>query len=237
MEILTGIVGARARWRTMPWLVILFGLMIAPLGVVSIYFVIIQPVEIGTWSTLALIGAGAVLIQIPYSLDELWAAGDFVRRRVKAGANIVRVLLRGDADEGETAEPTSEFERGAGKFMRDMLVGGVNLPWNYAAAALIGLALLFTRPLLGAAGPLANADHVIGFLVLTTISIAAAEVARPARYFNLLLGAALIAAPFVAGADAAAIAIRFALGGALIGLSIRRGPVRGAYGAWSKYIV
>ena len=36
--------------------------MIAPLGIVSIYFVIIQPVVIGTWSTLALIGAGAVLI-------------------------------------------------------------------------------------------------------------------------------------------------------------------------------
>lgn len=29
LEILTGIVGARARWRTMPWLVVLFGLMIA----------------------------------------------------------------------------------------------------------------------------------------------------------------------------------------------------------------
>ena len=32
LEILTGIVGSRARWRTMPWLVMLFGLMIAPLG-------------------------------------------------------------------------------------------------------------------------------------------------------------------------------------------------------------
>jgi nucleoside-diphosphate-sugar epimerase len=29
LEILTGIVGSRARWRTMPWLVVLFGLMIA----------------------------------------------------------------------------------------------------------------------------------------------------------------------------------------------------------------
>ncbi len=237
LEILTGIVGSRARWRTMPWLVILFGLMIAPLGIVSIYFVIIQPVVIGTWSTLALIGAGAVLIQIPYSLDELWAAGDFVRRRVKAGANVVRVLLRGDADEGEATEPTSEFERGAGPFMRDMLSGGVSLPWNYAAAALIGLMLLFTRPVLGAAGVLADADHVIGFLVLTTISIAAAEVARPARYFNVLLGAALIAAPFVAGADAAAIAVRVVLGAALIALSIRRGRLRADYGVWSKYIV
>jgi hypothetical protein len=237
LEILTGIAGSRARWRTMPWLVILFGLMIVPLGIVSIYFVIIQPIVIGTWSTLALIGAGAVLIQIPYSLDELWAACDFMRRRVKAGANFVRVLFRGDADEGDTPAPGSEFERGVGSFVRDMLSGGVSLPWNYAAAALIGVMLLFTRPLLGAAGVLANADHVIGALVLTTVSIAVAEVARPARFCNMLLGAALVAAPFVAGADAAAIAIRVVLATALIALSIRRGPVRGSYGAWSRYIL
>lgn len=236
LEILTGIVGSRARWRTMPWLVILFGLMIAPLGVTSIYFIIIQPIEIGTWSTLALIGAAAVLIQIPYSLDELLAAVDFVRRRVKAGANIVRVLLRGDADEGEAPPPTSEFEQGARPFLRDMLSGGVSLPWNYAAAALIGLSLLFTRPLLAATGALANADHVIGSLTLTVISLAAAEVARPVRYLNIVLGAALILAPFITGASADDIIVRGLLGAALIALSLRRGPVRSRYGAWSKLV-
>ena len=51
LEIVTGIVGSRCRWRTMPWLVVLFGLMIAPLGIISILFIIIQPIVIGTWST------------------------------------------------------------------------------------------------------------------------------------------------------------------------------------------
>src|SRR5690606_20781511 len=82
LEILTGIVGSRARWRTMPWLVLLFGLMVVPLGIVSISFVIIQPIVIGTWSTLALVGAAAMLLQIPYSLDELFAVLQFMRRRV-----------------------------------------------------------------------------------------------------------------------------------------------------------
>ena len=27
LEILTGIIGLRARWRTMPWLVVIFGLL------------------------------------------------------------------------------------------------------------------------------------------------------------------------------------------------------------------
>ena len=48
LEILTGIAGSRLRWRTMPWLVVLFGLMIAPFGITSIFFIIIQPVVIGT---------------------------------------------------------------------------------------------------------------------------------------------------------------------------------------------
>ena len=49
----------------MPWLVLLFGLMIVPLGVVSITFIVIQPILIGTWCTLCLIAAAAMLIQIP----------------------------------------------------------------------------------------------------------------------------------------------------------------------------
>src|SRR3546814_2195713 len=81
LEILTGIIGSRMRWRTMPWLVVLFGLMIAPLGITSIFFIIIQPIVIGAWSTLALIGAAAMLIPIPYSLDELLATLQFMRRR------------------------------------------------------------------------------------------------------------------------------------------------------------
>ena len=114
LEILTGIVGSRMRWRTMPWLVVLFGLMIAPLGITSIFFIIIQPIVIGTWSTIALIGAAAVLIQIPYSLDELLATLQFLRRRAKAGQNWLRVLFVGGTDEmRETpnAEPISRRVR------------------------------------------------------------------------------------------------------------------------------
>lgn len=51
LEIITGVIGLKARWRTMPWLVILFGLMIVPLSITSITFVIIQPIVIGTGDT------------------------------------------------------------------------------------------------------------------------------------------------------------------------------------------
>lgn len=156
----------------MPWLVFLFGLMIAPSGVISIFFIIIQPIEIGTWSTLALIGAAAMLIQIPYSLDELLAVVQFLRRRVKAGKNLLRVFLFGDTDDGDKAASVAdEFDRTPGTIVADTFSGGLRLPWDLGLAAAIGLSLLFTRLTFGAEPAMANWDHVIGSLVLTTISI------------------------------------------------------------------
>ena len=241
LEILTGLVGARARWRTMPWLVVLFGLMIAPLGVTSIAFVIIQPIVIGTWSIVALIGAAAVLIQIPYSLDELIATLQFVRRRVQAGRNGLTVFFSGDTDttpagSDGTRTETDEFNQRPGAVMRNMMAGGVNLPWNLGLAALVGLALLFTRLWPGVEGNLAHAHHVIGSLVLTVVSIAAAEVARPARWLNLLLGAGLMVSPFLFAGDRTALLVSVVAGAALMALSIRRGPVRSHYGAWDRMI-
>ncbi len=237
LEIVTGIVGSRARWRSMPWLVFLFGMMIAPLGVVSILFVIIQPIAIGTWATLTLIGAAAMLIQIPYSLDELLATIQFVRRRARAGRPWLRVFLFGDTDEGKREEPIDELERGPGVVLRDMWAGGVNLPWNLALAAILAATLLFTRLTFSAQGAMAHADHVIGFLSLTVISLATAEVARSLRYGLIPLGGALMVTPFVLGADAVHGAVSVALGVALIALSFRRGPVRERYGSWNRYIV
>src|SRR3546814_7476012 len=69
LEILMAVMGTRDRWRTMPWMVTFFGILVIPLGVVSIYFIISQPIIICTWSTLALIAAdrkSTRLNSIPY---------------------------------------------------------------------------------------------------------------------------------------------------------------------------
>ena len=251
LEILTGIVGSRARWRTMPWLVLLFGLMIVPLGIVSITFVIIQPIVIGAWSTLALIGAAAMLLQIPYSLDEILAVLQFLRRRAKAGKSLLRVFLFGDTDEGgpeSAGDPSQtragsqaplpdEFDRKPGAIAAEIFKGGVTLPWTLCLAALIGVSLLFTRLTLGADGAMANADHLIGALVLTVVSLAAAEVARPLRFLLVPLGLALLAAPFLYGATGAHTAASLIAGLALIALSVPRGHIKGRYGRWNRFIV
>ncbi len=243
LEIVTGAIGSTRRWRTMPWLVILFGLLIAPLGIVSILFIVIQPIVIGTYSIIALIGAAAILIQIPYSLDELLASIQFIRRRARAGRNWVTVLLRGDTDEGPAADQgrgdggADEFDTSPGKVLREMWAGGVNLPWNLALAAAIGLWLLFTRVTLGSEGGMADTDHLIGSLVLTIVSVAAAEVARPVRFLLVPLGLALAALAFIQESTALQTGFGIAAGLALVLLSLRRGAIRARYGRWSRLIV
>ena len=120
------------------------------------------------------------------------------------GQNWLKVLARGDTDEianVPSREPLAdEFDRSPAAVLEAAVRGGVSLPWTLCLAALIGLSLLFTR-LLGVDGHLANAYHVIGSLVLTVVSLSAAEVARPVRFLNVLLGAALAAVPFFFDAD------------------------------------
>jgi hypothetical protein len=83
----------------------------------------------------------------------------------------------------------------------------------------------------------ADADHLVGALALTVISIAAAEVARPARFLLIPLGAALLVTPFVYNANSSAAAASIACGIGLILLSIRRGAIEQRYARWQKMII
>src|SRR5687768_5679709 len=48
-DALAGVIGGRGRWRTMPWIVVLFGLFVGPLGFVSVLLVVLQPVLFDAW--------------------------------------------------------------------------------------------------------------------------------------------------------------------------------------------
>tara|TARA_B100000678_G_scaffold291050_1_gene305990 strand:- start:9971 stop:12472 length:2502 start_codon:yes stop_codon:yes gene_type:complete len=236
LEILTGVIGSSRRWRTMPWLVILFGIMIVPLGVVSITFIVIQPIVIGTWCTLCLIAAAAMLIQIPYSVDELIATSQFLARRKKAGRSLLRSFLMGDTDEGKDERVEDDFSQPPLTILKDMLGGGVNVPWSLAACMVLGTWLMFTRLTLGAEGAMANANHFLGAMVLTVAVTALAEAMRPVRFLITLLGLAVAIMPFILGVGLIQTGTGLIVGLALIALSIPRGSVKSKYGSWSKHI-
>lgn len=237
LEILTGLVGSRRRWRTMPWMVLLFGIMIVPLGAVSIFFIIIQPIVIGTWCTLCLVAAAAMVIQIPYSLDELIATCQFLAQRRKKGQPLWQVLAHGDTAAGGREGPPSDFEQPVKSINREMWGGGLNLPWTLVATGAIGIWLMGTRLTLGTEGPLADSDHLIGALVITVSVMALAEVARATRYLNVVLGVALIALPWILeGGSPLAQLAGVTTGISLVVLSLPRGKINQSYGSWDRFI-
>ncbi|UWQ22954.1 NAD-dependent epimerase/dehydratase family protein [Jannaschia sp. W003] len=238
LEIVVGLVGTARRWRTMPWLVVLFGMMIVPLGVVSIGFIIIQPIVIGTYSTLALIGAAAMVLQIPFSLDELVATGQFLVRRHRAGRPWLRVFFTGDTDEGADDMRDDDFARPPGVIVRDMLTGGMTVPWTLAASVGVGIALMVSPLWLGwQEGSLAPHAHVVGALAIVVAVSAMAPVARLARLANVALAAWLVWAPFQVDAALLPAAFAWACAVALAALAIPRGDVGGQrYGSWDRWI-
>lgn len=236
LEILTGFMGSTRRWRTMPWLVILFGFMIVPLGAVSITFIIIQPIVIGTWCTLCLIAAAAMLIQIPYSLDELVATGQFLLRRYRQGKPVLKIFFVGDTDEGPDERTSDDFSRSPGSVTKDMFTGGVSLPWPLIAAIAVGVWLMLTRITLGHGAALANWEHLIGSLIITISVCAAAEVARPARYLLIPLALPLLLLPFIADTDAGGTISNLLAGLIVIAVALVPLPVKSHYGNWDRLL-
>jgi hypothetical protein len=95
-DAITGIVGGRTRWRTMPWMVILFGVAVGPLGAVSVLLVILQPVLFNAWCTLCLASAVISVVMIGPSMDEVLASLQHLRRQRRQGASWWRALLGSD---------------------------------------------------------------------------------------------------------------------------------------------
>jgi len=75
-----GLAGSTRRWRTRPWLVVLFGIDVIPLGGVSAILVFIQAAVLGQLCFLCLVTAAISLILVYWAYDEVWSSLVFVRR-------------------------------------------------------------------------------------------------------------------------------------------------------------
>ena len=239
IEALTGIIGDRRRWRTMPWLVLGFGLLIVPLGAVSIFFIIIQPILFDTWCGLCLITAVITVLMIPYAADELVATTQFLLQSRRAGRPFWRTFWRGGQLPGGARDNNPGIDSPIGAVLKTFVTGGVTYPWTLAAVTALGVILMCTRLLFGASDAMADSDHLIGCLIITVSVTAFAEIARPLRLLNVPMGAWLIAAPFVLqGASTIGTFASIALGTTVIVLSLPRGKLSGEhYGGWDRYIL
>jgi len=80
LDAVAGLIGGSKRWRTMPWIVILFGVAVGPLGFVSVMLVVFQPVLFDAWCTLCLASAVISVTMIGPAMDEVLASLQYLRR-------------------------------------------------------------------------------------------------------------------------------------------------------------
>jgi hypothetical protein len=237
IEMLMGWMGGKDRWRTMPWMVTFFFILVVPLGVVSIVLVILQPLAVGYWCSICLFTALVMLFMIPVAVDEVIAMGQFMRQSVRNGKPFWRTFWVG----GTTGEPNEDKRTPAygapARKMIEPMIWGVTAPWTLVVSAALGIWLMFAPAVFGTHGTAADSDHLVGALITTVAVIVMAEVIRAGRFLNVLLGAWIAIAPWMlSGANTA---VRW--NGALVGmlvilLSLPRGRIRERYATWDRLI-
>lgn len=91
-DAVTGAIGGTDRWRTMPWIVVIFGAFVGPFGAISVMLTIFQPVLYDSFCTLCLFSGVVSLAMIGPGVDEVLASLQHLRRERAAGASIWRVF-------------------------------------------------------------------------------------------------------------------------------------------------
>lgn len=240
-EFLMGFMGAKSRWRTMPWMVAMFGILVIPLGLSHIALVMSQPVVVHHWSTLALFAALVMLPMITLTVDEVVAMGQHMRDAVRRGdrdGSAWKVFWMGGKagestpDEGRPA--IGELSDRPGPVLRSML-WGATAPWNLIAVTGLGIWLLFAPSAFDVSihSGAADAAHIGGAVVIVASVIAMGE---PIRLLRLLAGAGGLATAglvFLTDPDADYAAAIVATGVLIAVLSVPRGRIRDAYGDWT----
>lgn len=237
-EALMAYMGGASRWRTMPWMVTFFGILVIPLGVAHVVLVMLQPVMVGAWCTFCLGAAGAMLVMIPLALDEVVAMVQFVRHRVREGERLWRVFIMGGTVQGgsDTDDRSPGYPAPAGR-MAAAAVWGVSLPWTLAVVIAVGVWLTVSPEVMGVQGAAADANHLLGVAIVTVSVVATAEPARAGRYLNLPVAVTAALLPWLlGGADLAAQLATTVSAAAVIVLSLPRGRIHQIYGTANRAV-
>lgn len=98
VDALTGVIGGKKRWKTMPWIVVVFGMAVGPLGFISVMLVVFQPVLFSAWCTLCLCSAAISIAMIGPAMDEMLASLQFLQRAKRANVSTWKVFWGVDSE-------------------------------------------------------------------------------------------------------------------------------------------
>lgn len=236
LDAMMGYIGGEKRWRTMPWVVIFFGILIIPLGAISITLIILQPLAVGSWCSVCIFTALVMLFMIPCTFDEVFASIEFLRNSKKQGKSPWSTFWKGGTTTEKSIEFTShDFSIPLYQTVKK-ITGDISIPWNLSLSALLGVWIMFSPFVLGYENSMADSDHFTGALVITFSVIAMGEIVRAARFINMAIGLWIMLAPFLLGGYGMVIFNGLACGFLLIILSLRKGKIMNSYGRFNKYI-
>lgn len=237
LEAIMGAKGGSRRWHTMPWIVVIFGILVVPLGFVSILLVISQPVFVGAFCGLCLIIALCMLFMLALTVDEVVAVLQYLKRSCAEGKPFWKTFWLGSNYTETGIDPRNPgFHTAATKVMRAM-VWGITIPWNLVITAILGIWMMFSSKFMHTSGLTAHSTDVIGPLLTTISIICFAEVVRAGRFLNIILGLWLAISPwFLADSNLANNLNGLIVGVIVIVLSCFRGKIKEHYGDWDKAI-
>jgi uncharacterized membrane protein len=78
-DIIFALAGSDRRWRDRPWIVMIFGLDVIPLGIVSATLVFLQGTVVGAWCFPCLAAAVISLVLVLIAFDEVWCSLLYLR--------------------------------------------------------------------------------------------------------------------------------------------------------------
>ncbi|AGB33998.1 Vitamin K epoxide reductase [Natrinema pellirubrum DSM 15624] len=236
VEALMGFMGDRRRWRTMPWMVAFFGVVVIPLGFVQVLLVIMQPVMVGTWCTLCLLSAFGMLWMISLTVDEVVAMSQYVVRLMRQGDSLWTAFWMGGTISEEESGVDETTTRPIGDSPIREPFWGVSIPWTLLGAMVLGVWLMLSPTIFGTTGLMADSSHIVGSLIVSFTVIATGEPARAVRFLNVPLAGWIIAVPWLLSGVPMIAAVNAVVAGVLvILLSVPRGPIVDRYDGWERY--
>ena len=110
--------------------------------------------------------------------------------------------------------------------------------WTQAPNVLLGIWLIVAPDALAFGDPAHLVDRVVGPMAILFAALALRDVTRPVRWVNVVAGAVLLAAPWIAGYHAtAAVVNSLAVGALLIAFAALGGRTRQQIGGgWSSLL-
>lgn len=236
-QMLVACKGGSRRWHTMPWIVLLYGVFVLFFGLIGSFMILIQPITHGFWCFWCLVTCAFMLVMMALAIDEVVATTQLLLQATKEGKALWPVIWHGSNVAGGHVDSRTPSLSSSAKSLFTAMCWGVTVPWNLLVSLFIGLWLMFSPPIVQAMGSVEYTNYFLGNLISIISVLSMAEVARPARYLNLLFGLFIGIAPWLYG-DANTLSNwnNLLFGLLLIFCSIPRGKVQQHYGALDRFI-